>query len=44
MIPKSEFKEIFFCEIADLEKLVCLKKGRLNLKQKIKSYFYNTHF
>ena len=42
--PKSKFKKIFFFKILDLKKSVCLKKWRLNLKQKIKPYFCNTHF
>ena len=42
--PKSEFKEKMFFEILNPEKSVSLKKWRLNLKQKIKPYFYNTHF
>ena len=44
MTPKCEFykKEIF--EIFNLKKSVCLKKQRLNLKQKIKPYFHNINF
>ena len=44
MIPKIQIKKKVFFEILNLKKSVCLKKLRLNLKQKIKLYFRNTHF
>ena len=39
---KSEVKKKI--ENLNLKKLVCLKKLRLNLKQKTKLYIRNTHF
>ena len=41
---KPEFKKNNFFEILNPKKSVCLKKWRLNLKQKIKPYFRNTQF
>ena len=41
---KSEFFKKSFFGILNLKKSVCLKKWPLNLKQKIKPYFCNTHF
>ena len=39
---KSELKKKI--EILNLKNSVCLEKLRLNLKQKAKPYFCNTHF
>ena len=42
--PKSKLKKKKFSfEILNLKKSVCLNKWRLNLKQRIKSCFCNTH-